>query len=159
MVKPIHICPRFRAVAGFASEWRSIWPPPLHPVVELSMMRVSVASSARAIFEVKRKYFVRSVRRANRMAVRAGDRHVRTSQRKLALPVLRNRKQGSVKIHHRVAILTAIAIRLCGELSVVRILVTIHAIRKFHFVQRVFSGGDMALGALHFRVLPFQRIL
>ena len=71
-----------------------------------------------------------------------------------------DRKFGTVKAVDRVTGLAAIFVRFSGELSVVSIVVVaIETLSKFDFIEGVGTCGNMALGALHSRVHPEQRIV
>src|SRR6516164_910754 len=57
------------------------------------------------------------------------------------------------------AILTAVAVRSCNKLIIVRIAVAVHANCEFDLVNGVFSCRNVALFALHLEVFASQRIL
>lgn len=53
---------------------------------------------------------------------------------------------------------TAIQVRHSGKLSLVLVLVAVHAFRKLNFEKCVLALGDVALIALHLRMLALQRV-
>lgn len=158
VVEAVHVRPGARAVAGFAAKRRSVRPAPLHPVLELSVMRIDVARGARAVRKSKGKDLVPPAREANLVAVRAGDRHVAAHKRIGRLLVTRDRERRAVKIGNGMAWLALILVRLRGKLPIVGIFVAIHARRKLHLVNRLLARRNVALRALHGDVHPLQRV-
>ena len=73
--------------------------------------------------------------------------------------MLGDRVRGAVEVLNGVAALTFIKIGRGDELAIVCIFMAIRARREFHFVNRVFARGQMALGAFHGDVLPLERII
>src|ERR671924_586816 len=61
-----------------------------------------------------------------------------------------DRKGRAVKIQNGMAVFTAVLVRRGRKLSVVGVFVAIRAGGEFHFVNRVFSGGEVALVAFPF---------
>ena len=57
-----------------------------------------------------------------------------------------------------VALLTAIQVWSAGELTPMLVLVAVHALRKFHSIERVFAFGDVALRALDLSMLLRQGV-
>ena len=64
-----------------------------------------------------------------------------------------------MKVLHRVAVLATILIRRGSKLFVMRVLVAIHAGRKFHLVYSVLSRRGMAFLTSDSGVLSFERIM
>lgn len=121
-------------------------------------MRVCVAGGATAIFEAERHNLVRATRCSHLVTIGAGHGGMCSGQSEPGFTVLRDGKEGAVKIAHGMAILASVQIRSGSELAVMSVLVTIRAKREFHFVNRVFAGWKMAFGAFDRNVLAFQRI-
>jgi len=63
-----------------------------------------------------------------------------------------------MKIHHGVAVFTAIIVGCAGELTVVHVFVAVDAIRVFHLVNRVLASGQVTFIAFHFRVLAVEGV-
>ena len=146
-------------MAGFAAELGAIRPATLHAVLEFPMMHVIVTSSAGHVFKVKRNDLVRSSASSHFVAFHAANGDVRAIQRELALLMLGDGKQRAVKIRYRMAALAAILERLLRKLAVMGVLMAVTASCKLHLVNRVLSRGQMTLVAIHFCVLPYERIL
>lgn len=110
------------------------------------MMDVLMASRARNALEVIKGY-----RRTEHrlMAIVACHGHVRACQWIGALLVHRDGIVGNFPGGAVVALLAPVLPRGSRELAVVFILVAIEAARKRHFVNRLLSRRDVALGALH----------
>lgn len=81
MVEPFHLSPGLRVVASFAAKLRAVRPLPLHAVPKLSVMWIRVTRRAALVTKVERQYFIRASGGANLVAVHAGNRDVRASQR------------------------------------------------------------------------------
>ena len=158
MVEPVHRGPRFRVVTGLAAEWRPVWAPALHALAKLAVMRIHVTCRASSVGKMERHNLVGPIRRASLVAIHTRNGNVRASERILCLLVFCDGEERAMKIHDGVATLAAILIRSAGKLSIVRVLVTIAAVREFDFVQRFFAGWNMAFRAFHLRVHSFQRI-
>src|SRR5207302_1638624 len=118
-----------------------------------------VARSAGHFFKVVRYDLVRSSASSRFVAFHAANGDVRAIQRELALLMLGDGKQRAVKIRYRMAALAAILERLLRKLAVMGVLMAVTASCKLHLVNRVLSRGQMTLVAIHFCVLPFERIL
>jgi len=93
------------------------------------------------------------------MAVAAQDGQVAVAQREAGLFVLGQRKRRRLESLERVALLTLIQPRRSGELGLVLIVMAVQAAGELHFVKRVLPLRGMALRALQFRVLAFERVL
>ena len=141
MIEGANVDPRFRAVACFAAERCSIGALLRHAILEFSLVRVGVARSACAVFEMEWQNFIRSSAQPNFVALRAADGNVRACQNETRVLVFGYREGRTMKILHGVAILATVLVGRGGELFVMLILVAIRAGREFHFVQRVFAGG------------------
>ena len=159
VVESADVRPGPRVVASFAAKRSAVRPALRHTIFELAMVNIFMTTCTGHVFKVERNDFVRSARSADFMAFGASYRDVRTGQGKLCLPMLGDSKQSAVPIRYRVAALAAIAKRLLRKLAVVGVLVAVGARSKLHFVNRVLACGQMTFVAIHFCVLPFQRIL
>lgn len=158
VVEAIDVCPGFNVVAGFAAKGNAIGALAGHTIVEFTLVRILVAGGAVAVFEMERQDLVGAAGGANFMTIDAGHSNVSTGQGEARGLVLGDGEGGAVEIGNGVAGFAAIVIGSGGELVVVCVLVAIGASFKFDFVDGVFGGGEMALGALHGDVLAFQRI-
>ena len=69
-----------------------------------------------------------------------------------------DRKFRAVKIIHCVTGFATVLVRSLGELSVMRVLVTIRAVFESNFKNRVGASRDVALAAFHTGVLAHQWI-
>ena len=146
-------------MAGLAAELGPIRPEAFLPIAELSVMRVLVTTRTRFVVKVKRNDFVFSAARSDFMAFGATHGGVRSGQRELGLPMLRDGIQSAVPIRHRMAALAAVLKRRFRKLAVVGIFVAVRTGRKLNFVNGLFAGRKVALVAFHFCVLAFERIL
>lgn len=158
VVEACHIDPRARVMAGFAAERGPIRPAPGHAVAKFSVVRVLMAGSARPIGKVKGQDFVLAMRQLRFVTFIARNSRMGTGQGKLRFLMQRDRKKTAVKILNRMTVLTAIIMGRPGELPVMRVLVTVGAIRELYLVDGFFSGGEMTLRALHRRVFAFQGV-
>ena len=161
MVEAVDVGPGASIVAGFAAERCAIGAFASHAIVELALVRIFVARSAVAIFEMERKNLVGAACGTLLVAIRARDGDVRAHQWKSRGFVLSDGECGAMEIDDGVAGFATIVIRSGGKLIVVGILVTIGACLKLNFVDGVFdvfARGNMALGAFHFYVHALERI-
>ena len=146
-------------MAGFAAELGPIRPEAFLPIAELTMVRVLVTTCAGFVGKGKRNDFVFSAASPRFVAFFASHGGVRSGQGELGLFVLGDGKQRAVPIRYRMAALAAVLERRFCKLAVVRIFVADRAACELNFVNRLFAGRSVALVALHFRVLSFERIL
>ena len=146
-------------MAGLAAELGAIRPEAFLAIAELSMMRVLVTTRTSFVVKVKRNDFVFSAARSDFMAFGATHGGVRSGQRELGLPMLRDGKQSAVPIGHGMAALAAVLKRRFRKLAVVGIFVAVRTGRELNFVNRLFAGRSVALVAFDFCVLSFERIL
>ena len=161
VVKALDILPVLGGVAGLATRWRSIRPRLLHALGELVVVRVLVTGLAIQIIPVIEHHRLGLGVRVLRlfMAVRAGDGNVaaREGEPRILVPLQCERRR--LEAVHRVAVFALVLVGRGGELPVVRILVAVRAILELDLVLRVLAFVDVALGAIHCEVLPFQRIV
>ena len=146
-------------MTGLAAEFGPIRPEAFLPIAELSMMRVLVTTRTGFVVKVKRNDFVFSAAGSDFMAFRATNGGVRSSQRELGLPMLRDGKQSTVPIRYRMTALAAVLKRRFRKLAVVGIFVAVRTGRELNLVNRLFAGRKVALVAFDFGVLAFERIL
>jgi|SRR5882672_4218796 len=92
------------------------------------------------------------------MTVIAWNYRVSAQQWESRISMHRDRKFRPVKIVYRMTVFTKVLVGSLCELPVMGVLVTIHALRKFDFENRIRPGGYMALAALHACVLAQERI-
>ena len=139
VVKTFYVRPRPRVMTSLAAERRAIGSPLGHPVVELAVMDILVAASARHVFEDKRQDFVRSACSSHFMAIGTRYGRVCTGQCETRVAMFGNRKSGAVKIQNGMAILTFVLIRSGSKLAVMRVFVAVGAGRELHLVNGVFA--------------------
>lgn len=159
MVIPADVRPGPHVVTGFATQGRAVDAALCHAVLEFAVMRIAVARGTAPVFEMERQDFIRPARRAHLVTI--GTRHGSMSARQCetSVAMLGDRVRGAMEVLHGVAALAFIEIRRGDELAIVCIFMAIRAGREFHFVNRVFACGQMALGAFHGDVLALQRVI
>ena len=158
VVKSVHIGPRPSIVTGLAPKRRAVRPPPRHAVLELAVMWVLMARRAATVFETEGQNFIRAVRHLRLVAIVAGDGHVCPREGIFRIAMLGDGEERAVKILDGVAVFTAIVVRRVRKLPVVHVLMTVHAVRELHFVNRALTGWKMALVASHLCVPTFKWI-
>lgn len=83
---------------------------------------------------------------------------MRAFQRETRVPVHGDGKSRAAKISNGVAGFATIQVRSLCELSIVGVLMAIHALSKLNLKNRVCSCRRMALGAFHIGMFAQQRI-
>ena len=159
VVEPIDVRPGLCRVARFASEGRPIRSFVRHALVELALVRVLVASRARAVLKMERQDLVRAPAGSQFVAIAAGDRDVRSREGETCVAMFGDAERRLMELLHRVAAFALVVIRRGRELIVVGILVAIAAEFKLHLVKGVFARGDVALCAVNRDVLSRQWVL
>src|ERR1700757_2152983 len=127
VVKSVYIRPGLRVVASLTSERRPIRPFPRHAIVELSLVRVLMASGAGPVFKFEWQNLVGAASCAQLVTVDARNRRMRARQRKTRVSMLGDGKRSAMEIQNRVAAFTLVVIRRGGKLVVMGILVAIAA--------------------------------
>lgn len=127
VIKAVDLHPGLRRVAGFAAEGCSIGTLSCHAIIELPLVRILVTGGAGAVFEMERQDSVRTARGACLVTIAAGNRHVCTRQGETRRLVLCDGERRAMKIGDGVTGLATIAVGCPGELSIVRVFVTIGA--------------------------------
>jgi hypothetical protein len=107
---------------------------------------------------LKGQYFIETPIRAFLVAVIAGNYRVRAIQWESRIVMHRDGKFRPFKIIDRMTGFTTVLVRRLCELRIMSVPVTIDAVRKFDFENRIRPGGDVALAAFHAGVLAHQRI-
>jgi hypothetical protein len=158
MVEADDIDPGAHVVAGLASQRGTVGAWLGHAIFEFAVMGIRVARRATAIFEAERQDFVGAACRSHLVTIGARNGGVCSRQCEPGVAMLGDGKEGTVKIAHGMAIFAFVRVRSGGELAVMRVLVTICAKSEFDLVNCVFTGGQMALGAIDGNVFAFQRI-
>lgn len=158
MVKTRDVRPGFGVMASFASEARSARALAVHSILEFPMMRVGVAGRTSHIVKAEWKNFIRTMRLARCVAIRARHGGMCASKRETGFAMFRNRVQRTVKINNRVARLAAVVVWRGGKLVVVHILMAIRASSKLNLVLRILPCRRMALGALYGNMFALQGI-
>ena len=153
MIETGRIGPGLNVVAGLAACRSAIGPLLGHAIVEFALVGIHVASGATKVFEDKWQYFVGSSAHAFLVTFIAGNCCVRALQWVSRIAMHRDGEFRLLKTIDRMTGFTTVQIGSLRELPVMRVLVAIRALRKFDFVNRIRSGGSVALGALHLGVL------
>lgn len=159
MVIAVDVRPGPHVVTGFATQGRAIGAALCHTVLEFAMMRIGVACGTAPVFEMERQDFIGPARRAHLMTIGARHGSMSAGKNKTRAAMLGDGKCGAVEVLNGVTAFTFIEIGRGGKLAVVGIFMAIRAGREFHFVKRVFSCGQMALGAFDGDVLPLERVI
>lgn len=159
MVEAANVDPGSRAVARFAALGRAVGAFGRHALYEFALMRIHVAGSASAVFEMERQNLVRSSGETGFVALRAGHGHVAPGQHEAGVLVLGNGERRTMEVLYGVAILATILVGSGGKLFVMRVLVAIHAGRELHFVESILAGRRVAFVAGDGRVFSVERIV
>lgn len=146
-------------MASFAPEGRPVASLLLHAVAELPAVRVHMARGAGLILKSKRQNLVCAVRHPGLVALIARHSCMCARQHEICFLVLRYREHRAMKVAHGVAGLAAIVVWRAGELTIVRVLVAVRAVRKLHPVDRLAACRQMALRTVHAHMPAFQRVL
>ena len=141
MVKAIDIDPGPHVVAGFASERCAVGASLSLAIFEFAVVRICMAGGASAIFESERQNLVLAACRSRLVTIGAGHGGMCTGQSETSVAVLRDGKERTVPVAHGMTIFAFVQMRSGGELAVMRVLVTVRAERKFHFVNCVLACG------------------
>lgn len=158
MIEAVDVCPGLDAMAGFATERCAIGALASHAIVELALVWILVTSGAITIFEMIRHDFVGATCGAKFVTVGAGNRHVTTGEGEAGVAMFGDGEGGAMEILHSVARLAAVVIRSGSKLIVVGVLVAVAAVFELHFVDGVFSRGEVALITLDGNVFALERI-
>lgn len=158
MIEPGQVLPRLRRVARLASCNDLVRSNLLQAFLELPLMRIRVATRATQALPVVDNRRLGPELRRFFVAVGAGHGKVSAGKNELRFFVARKGKSGGLVAFQTVAAVTSVEVRRCGKLSGVTVAVAIRATIELHLEQRVLALGNMALGALHVRVPPFQGI-
>jgi hypothetical protein len=127
MVESVDVCPGPHVMASFASQRCAVGSLPRHAILKFTVVRILMAGSTTTISEAERHNFVGAACRSHLVAIGTGHRGVRPGQCETRAAMLRNRKSGTVKVLNAMATLAFVQVRSGGELSVMRILVTVRA--------------------------------
>lgn len=123
------------------------------------MMGIVVAGRATHVRKAERQDLIHSSCGARFVAIRTRHSPMCPGQYEPGVAMFSNSEGRAMEVQYRMAVFTSVLVRRGGKLPVVGVFVAIGAGRKFHFVNRVFAGWNMALGAFHICMLPFQRVL
>lgn len=146
-------------MAGLAAQRRPVCSGLLHSFSELSPMRILMTSRTRPVFKpvlcrCGRNSFVRWL-----VTFVAHHRAVCSGQRKPGRIVPRQAEPGRTETLQGVTFLAPVVIGLARKLSFVYVRMAVPALRLFDLEKRVGPLGDVAFGASHRGVPPFQRVL
>lgn len=142
----------------FATSHASVLASLLHPLLELTRVRIGVAAGAAQVLPVINNG--RLGMKLGRLLVTVGTwhRHVPARKHKMCLLVLGQAKRGGFVSLKIVAAVAGIEVRRGGKLFRVTVAVAIGATLELDLEQRVPAFGNVALRALHGRVFTLQRI-
>jgi len=147
-------------VARFASRSRAILPLQRHPLAELPIVRIRVATGARTIVEAI--FHGRGRSHGNGfVTIRAQNCQMCARQRKTRLPVANQRKVRGLESLQVVTRFATVLVWRVGKLSFVNIFVTVLAFRARDFEYCVCTFrtlGHVALFASDGNMAAFQRI-
>lgn len=158
MIKPLQIFPRIRRMTRLTTRRLAVHPDLFHGLVELALMRVLMAHGARAVVEAVDHRVFGLGSGTLLMAVTAGGRDMAASERETRLLVLRQGEGRGMVTLQIVALFAAIQVRSSGELTLMLVLMTIHAFSEFDLEERVLSFGKVTAFAFHLGVLALKRV-
>src|SRR5271165_6621902 len=158
MIEAVDVCPGLDVMAGFTTERCAVGALASHAIVELALVRILVTSGAITIFEMIWNDLVGATGGAEFVTVGAGDSHVSAGEGEAGVAMRCDCEGGAMEILHGVARLAAVVVRSGSKLIVVGVLVAVAAVFKLHFVDGVFSGGEVALLTLDGNVSALERI-
>jgi len=151
------LLPRFCGMASLATAGASRRLGLLHALIELSIVRIGVATGATQIRPV--------IDRGRRLqlgglsvTISARHRDVLAGQKEARLFMARQRERRRTVSLEGMATFARIQIWLCSELPCVFVFMAVSAVLEFHFENSVDTAGDVAFLASDFRVSPLQRI-
>lgn len=154
MIESGEVFPFFRRVACFASQRSSRCVAYRHSTRELPLVNVFMTSGAGLLTEMVRHQFCAGHRLVTVVALHRG---VRAGQGKVRLAVSIHVVVGGLEGGAGVALVAAVEPGRGSELTVVFILVAVHALRESEFESRCGACGHVALGTFHSRVRKRQR--
>jgi hypothetical protein len=147
MIEDFHIDPGLRIMASRTAHRLSAGAYFRHAGLELSLVRILVASSTTPVFKIERQYFIRASSCAFFVAPNARYDCVSAIQWKTRILMHGDGEFGTMKIIHGVAGIALILVRSLCELAVVRIFVAVRALCKLYFEPGIGPGRDVALVA------------
>ena len=146
MIELIQFPPRFGGVACLATHGFAVFPNLRHPLLELPVMYIFVATGAGKIVEVIRSLCFWLVLVRELVAITARHSNVPTSQFEFCLLVLCQSEGRRTIPLQVVALITLVLVGLSCELVVVLVLMTISAAFEARDLEdRVLALGGMAL--------------
>jgi len=155
MIEAVDIAPGLYVVASLAAERSAVGAFAGHAIVEFALVRILMACRAGAVLKVEGQNLVGAAACAGLVTIIAGDGRVRAGEGEFGVAVLGDSERGAMPILDGVTRFAAIVVRGGGKLLIVGIFVAIGAICELHLINRIFAGGDVALGAIDFDVLAF----
>lgn len=145
-------------MAGFTPRHPPVGPFLGHTVAEFPMVGILMAAGTRAVFKPIWNDLGRVSGFVNRMTFRAGHRQVRARERITALLMLRDRKRRGLESGDGVTRLALAPVGGRGELTLVRIGVTVQAFRKSDLVSSRCAGRKVAFSARNGGMFSQKRI-
>lgn len=159
VVKSPQVLPVRGGMASLTSRRSPVRPHLPHTLRELAFVRVLMADGAGSVVELVQNDLLELRRGAFLMAIGTGGREMSPRERKAGLLMLRQRECRGMIALQVMALLAAVEIGRGGKLALMIVLMAVHAFGELDLVERVLALRNMTAGALHFRVLEFQRIL
>jgi len=158
MVEFLQLLPGTSGVARFATDNGSIRAGLLHPLFELTLVRIVMADGAGAVLKAVDDRVFSHGGRPFFVAVAARRRDMAAGKLKSCVLVACQCEGGGTIALQGVALVTAIQVRSAGELFLVLVLVAVHTLCELEPVDCVLAFRNVALPALQRGMLQFQRI-
>jgi len=150
--------PRLRRMARLAPCQGTVSPRLLHALLELSFMRIVVATRAIQSLPVINSRRLRLELGGLLMTFGAWNRHMPTGQHKVSFLMLGQAERRRLIRLQIVAAVAGIKVRSRRKLSLMLVGMTVSAALELDLEQSVLALRNMALRAFQSRVLPLQRI-
>jgi len=151
------LLPRFCGMACLASAWTACSLCLLHALIELPIVRISMATGATQIRPVIDRGGGPEIGRLF-VAIGTGNRNVLAGQKEVRLFMARQRERGRPIGLNRVATFAGIEIGCRSELAGMVVFVAVGAVLEFHFEHSIDASRDVAFLAAHLGVCALQRI-
>lgn len=150
--------PRPGRMTSLATSWTSACSHLQHPLLELALVRVSVATGAGQILPMIDRGRFGLELRGFFVTIAARNREVSVGERKVSFFMSSQRERRWLVGFEIVAAVASVEIRRSRELPGMLVAVAVGAVLEFHFEHGVFTLGNVALRALQPGVPSLQRI-
>ena len=158
MIEARQVGPGLHVMARFASFCGAVLSSLGHLLIEFAAMRILVASRAIEVSEMIRHGFCILSLAAGPVTFSTSHGQMSPGKRIAALLMLRNGVGGWTKSSYRVALFAPIFVGSRCELTLMCIVMAVHAFRVSNLVAGRCTGRHVAFVACNARVLAFQRI-